>query len=52
LSNYQGIPSQTVTIEEGITYYLGSSNVKISSAMGCSSAACPDTNGKFINIKQ
>ena len=44
LSNYEGIPSKVVTIEEGITSYLGSS-VQVSTVSGCPNVTCPTTNG-------
>ena len=44
LSNYEGIPSKTITIEEGITDYLGG-NVNISTAPGCPNTTCPSMDG-------
>ena len=52
LSNYEGIPSKTFTVEEGITYYLAGSSIEISAAAGCSNTTCPDTDGKFINVNR
>ena len=44
LSNYQGIPSEIVTIQKGITDYLGDS-VHVSNASGCPNATCPNMEG-------
>ena len=44
LSNYEGIPSKIVTIEEGITAALGS-DVSVSSAKGCTTVKCPHKTG-------
>ena len=48
LSNYEGIPSEIVTIEKGITDLLGDS-VKVSTAPGCHNATCSDMNGKLLS---
>ena len=44
LSNYEGIPSKVVTIDEGITAALGS-GVSVSSAKGCTTVKCPHKTG-------
>ena len=44
LSNYQGIPSEVVTIQKGITDYLGNS-VQLSNASGCPNTTCPNMDG-------
>ena len=49
LSNYEGIPSKIVTIQEGISNYLGS-NIEISTALGCLNTTCPNMDGEFIVI--
>ena len=48
LSNYEGIPSEMVTIEKGITGLLGD-GVKVSTAPGCSNVTCPDKDGKLLH---
>ena len=42
LSNYQGIPSQIVTILEGVQNYLKNSQIKIDYANGCNDILCSD----------
>lgn len=44
LSNYEGIPSHTVTILQGIKDYLKSSAVRVDYAEGCNGVLCNDTS--------
>ena len=49
LSNYEGIPSKIVNIQDGITSYLySSSSTTISSAKGCSNAICATKLGEYL----
>ena len=47
LSNYEGIPSKSITIQDGIVGYLGSSTT-VSTAMGCPNVTCPSKDGKLM----
>ena len=48
LSNYQGIPSTTVSVLQGITTILGNS-VVVSSARGCSNSKCIHKSGEHFD---
>ena len=47
LSNYEGIPSTTVSVLQAIKASLGS-NVIVSNATGCSNSKCPRRTGEYI----
>ena len=46
LSNYEGIPSKSITIQDGIVGYLGSST-EVATALGCPNVTCPSKDGKL-----